>query len=63
MSLPGKSFSLQRKQESRNPQAAGDFRREKGEEGVVGEVGFMTILALLRICQLEPPVMALMSLL
>lgn len=46
MSFPGKSFCLQRKQFSRNPQAEEKFDRvfplEKtlGDEGVVGEEGF-----------------------
>lgn len=64
MSLSGKSFCLQRKHKSRNPDGAGGFRWEKGEDGIVdGEVGLMNILALLRICQLLPLVMVLISLL
>lgn len=64
MSFPGKSFCLQRKHESRNPEVAGDFLREKGEEGIDdGEGGFInTILALLRMCQVELEPIVLISL-
>lgn len=58
MSFPGKSFCLQRKQESRNPEGSGDFGVEKGEVGFIN-----TILALLRICQVEEAFIVLISLL